>query len=227
MSNRENIFTDLREIEENIIELENIANKTTISNNKLANTLENLRRILEHTASDIADKYSYKGNIYFPYGKRLHEYKNHLQKKSGLHKLADDNPAALDLIREIQPFNSSTAWLSELFSITNNTKHRSHEKQRHINRSYFNIADGAFTVGTNAEGVSIENCALNGVPLPNMYFNSGKVKLNKSNHFGPNLIIKIEENKVILPERKIDVILFLKECHEQISIFVDKIFNVI
>jgi hypothetical protein len=204
---------------------------------------ENMRSIFDYCMKDIG-KIFQKQIKYFPYTDYLKnenetEFLNKILFKKALgtknskgipyrlSELKKDHRIIYNLISSIQSFNGDN-WLCLLFMITNHLKH---EELIDI----FEQKIGNFYLGNN-ESVTIKNCT--------MITKTGVINIAKndsvtiSRGMSPNQILEqlnpelikngmiyVGDGAIIFNEEIIDINLFLRKCYQNISIFINQLYE--
>lgn len=224
--NRENVFKDLIYLKEDIQDVEKDVVAKRIRNHKIANIFESLRRVLEHTVADAAEKYRYKisektgkkKNIYFPYGQNKHDFSSALG-RSGLKKLSSDNPLLLQLIEYQQPYNCQSNWVVDLFHLTNGSKHEGHNEVT----SERGFSVGGIYIDDTCTNVVLSGNRHNGISLPNVHIK------DRENYTvsGPNphLFRVINSNVMQFEGKNVEIIPFMNHCFERVKTFVNNFYS--
>ncbi|NCE83486.1 hypothetical protein [Pseudomonas sp. Q1] len=171
MSRFENAMEVLSAAEEIIAQLDEDYKKARaaesvlhVSKTKVKSALEYIRSALEYIAQDVWASYTKKGNsVYFPYGKDEVEFLKSVKKN--LPALDEQAPKLFSIIRSIQPFCCGDEWLVSVCKASNFNKHNglSAQVRKQSKSNVINI--NGFGTFSNCEGLILDNCSFNGIPI--------------------------------------------------------------
>ncbi|MED4057573.1 hypothetical protein [Niallia taxi] len=223
----------MRSIEDRISYYFNHTTNDEIKIPKVKSFLEHCRSILEYCAKDIFENIisdderinklnSEQKNIYFPYGKKKFQFERSI--RFNLPKLYR-NREVYKLLENLQDFKRSREdqFLYYMCFLTNENKHEEISKQgRKITGT--NIG-GLIEISNNAH-VNINGLNINGVTLGNFSVEQGEIT-NPSN---PELFSQIfiyKEGYLVFKDSDKPVLLFLKQCLEEVDKFQNELYKLI
>ena len=189
--------------------------------------LGDLRSVLDYAAMSIFQSYSKKsGSPCFPYGEDEKAFVKAVNKN--LNGLEQQLPEVYALVESIQPYACGDAWLMDLCSITNVTKHRHLGIQRRINSPYGSVSVGnIFRVSGNSK-ISFRDLVVDGIDVTQgktLVVSDSMSKREVSEMFGGIASVSKSHDWVRfeLEDFSGDVLPSLRKAKEKIEGFLDKL----
>lgn len=225
---RQDTLDLITEVDESILAL---AKEQCIKPVKVKTILEHLRSSLDYLAYDAyiklsPEKTKFKNKIYFPYGKI--EYINDFFSSKLNINLPSSSPL-YSLFITIQPFHTSEDWLTILFSLTNEAKHRNPVSVREeTDIGTININAGNLVVlrglGKNVR-IDIKNVHTTNGKYEDLSYHDGEFSVG-----GGDIKLDImvtEDRKIKFGGNDYEVIPFLMMCARNLRNFINEAYDIL
>ncbi|WP_089371172.1 hypothetical protein [Dokdonia pacifica] len=207
---------------EQIIELENKIKTGSVDRVLIKNVLENLRSALDYVAHDISDKLSSPNSrVYFPYAKNLNEFERSV--KRNLPNLDKEFPDIYNIIKSIQPFESSSNWLILVCGLVNAAKH--HNLNEIEEKDIIHGFMGGGMHLSNVGSFNIKNAKLNGLNIKSIVVKEGELEELILDNFSELVFLK--KSLVTFLGEEHEICEFLKYGHSNIKKISNDIYNFI